>query len=174
MSNYRRSRVAGATWFFTVTLANRRSSMLVEEIERLRAAYREAQRTRPFQTLAICVLPDHLHAVWALPEGDADYARRWSLIKSRFSRQLPAVPAGTSKQRKREKGVWQRRYWEHMIRDEADLQRHVDYIHYNPVRHGLVARVGDWPYSSFHQYVREGLLPVDWAGVGATPGRFGE
>ncbi|MEK0361580.1 REP-associated tyrosine transposase [Pseudomonas sp. CBC3] len=174
MSNYRRSQVPGGTWFFTVTLADRQSRLLVDEIELLRHAYGLTQRTRPFQTVAVCVLPDHLHAIWTLPEGDADYAGRWSLLKSTFSRQFPAIPQSHSQMRKREKGIWQRRYWEHQIRDASDLQRHVDYIHYNPVKHGLVERVADWPYSSFNRYVAEGLLPSDWAGSAGADGLFGE
>ncbi len=111
------------------------------------------------------VLPDHFHAVWALPEGDADYAIRMALIKAAFSRNLPKVERiRESRERKRERGIWQRRYWEHQIRDEADLQAHVDYIHYNPVKHGHAERVVDWPYSSFHRYVRLGWLPEGWAG----------
>ncbi|RRU76649.1 transposase [Stutzerimonas xanthomarina] len=168
MPNYRRSTVAGGTWFFTVTLADRRSTLLVEQIDQLRAAYRAAQIRLPFHTTAICVLPDHLHAVWTLPHGDSDYALRWSLIKSQFSRQLPGSARCSSQLRKREKGIWQRRYWEHQIRDETDLQRHVDYLHYNPVKHGWCARAADWPYSSFHRFVQQGLLPADWAAT-----RFG-
>lgn len=174
MSNYRRSRVPGGTWFFTVTLGDRRSRLLVEEIERLRHAYRQTQHARPFQTLAICILPDHLHAIWALPEDDADFAGRWSLLKSTFTRQLPAQPQNPSQVSKREKGIWQRRYWEHQIRDALDLQRHVDYIHYNPVKHGLVKQAADWPYSSFNRYVEKGMLPSDWAGSAGVDGPFGE
>jgi putative transposase len=173
MSNYRRSQVPGGTWFFTVTLADRQSRLLIEEIALLRQAYRQTQHARPFQTHAICILPDHIHTIWALPDGDSDYAGRWSLLKSTFSRPLPATPRTSSHLRKREKGIWQRRFWEHQIRDELDLQRHVDYIHYNPVKHGLVERVADWPYSSFNRYVGKGLLPGDWAGRSAD-GSFGE
>ena len=174
MTNYRRGHAPGATWFFTVTLANRRSTLLVDEIDHLRAAYREAQTRRPFCTVAICVLPDHLHAVWTLPAGDNDFAGRWSLIKSRFSSQMPVASVRPSLARRREKGIWQRRYWEHQIRDELDLQRHVDYLHFNPVKHGLVGRVADWRYSSFHRFVRDGRLPYDWAGSAVGDGRFGE
>lgn len=175
MSNYRREWMPGGTYFFTVTLANRRSTVLTDAIQLLRHAYGTTASHMPFQTIAICVLPDHLHAVWRLPEGDSAYARRWSSIKSGFSRGLPASPdVSASKVRKREKGIWQRRFWEHRIRDADDLARHVDYIHYNPVRHGLVKRVGDWPYSSFHRYVEQGILPADWAGGGDRDGAFGE
>ena len=130
MSRYRRAKIEGGTFFFTLALADRRSDLLVSHVDRLRRSYRIMKQRLPVETLAICVLPDHLHALWLLPEGDADFALRWSLFKLGFSRGLPA--AGTrsaSKVAKREKGLWQRRYWEHAIRDEADLERHVDYIH---------------------------------------------
>jgi putative transposase len=175
MSRYRRSLVSGGTFFFTVTLADRRSALLVTEIDRLRRAYAATAKRLPFETVAIGVLPDHLHAVWTLPPDDADYPRRWSLIKAAFSRGLPAAEfRSDSKRAKRDKGIWQRRYWEHQIRDEADLQRHCDYIHFNPVKHGLVARVQDWPHSSFHRLVREGRLPMDWGGDAQMDGNFGE
>lgn len=174
MSNYRRSQVPGGTWFFTVTLANRHSRLLVEEIALLRHAYRQTQRSRPFQTLAICILPDHLHAIWTLPDGDADFAGRWSLLKSTSSRRFPASSRSPSKTRKREKGLWQRRFWEHQIRDASDLQRHVDYVHFNPVKHGLVDQVADWPHSSFHRYVAKSLLPAGWTSSGKAGRSFGE
>ena len=176
MPRYRRSLVPGGTFFFTVTLADRRSNLLTDHIGRLRASYGRVQCERPFRTLAICVLPDHLHALWELPPDDADFPLRWNLIKSGFSRGLaaPATRSSASKIAKREKGIWQRRYWEHQIRDETDLQRHVDYIHANPMKHGLVSRVGDWPYSSFHRYVARGWLPGDWAGTRHEAGEFGE
>ncbi len=176
MSRYRRATVKGGTFFFTVTLADRSSDLLVRHIDLLRHAYRLAQQRRPFETIAICVLPDHLHAIWSLPAEDADFSSRWSIIKSGFSRGMPrAVSRSPSKIAKREKGIWQRRYWEHAVRDETDLQHHVDYIHYNPVKHGLVSRATDWPYSSFHHYVTRGTLPVDWGGDSREPaGSFGE
>lgn len=175
MSRYRRSLVGGGTFFFTVTLADRRSTLLIEQIERLRAVYARVQRKHPFETVAICVLPDHLHAVWALPTDDADFSLRWSLIKAGFSRGLAAsVRRSESKMVKREKGLWQRRFWEHQIRGELDFQRHVDYIHFNPVKHGHVVRVTDWPYSSFHRYVERGIYPLDWAGGVADFGCVGE
>jgi putative transposase len=165
MSRYRRSLVAGGTFFFTVTLAERHSSALVAHIDRLRQAYGRVQREHPFETMAICVLPDHLHAVWTLPADDADFSLRWSLIKAGFSRGLDvSTRRSASKVIKREKGIWQRRFWEHQIRDDLDLQRHVDYIHFNPVKHGHVVRVADWPHSSFHRDVERGIYPPDWAG----------
>jgi putative transposase len=174
MSNYRRSRAQGAAFFFTVTLANRSSTLLIDEIDRLCKAYAHVQDRYTFETVAICVLPDHLHALWQLPEGDANYALRWQLIKRNFSSGLEAADRTPSKLRKREKGIWQRRYWEHQIRDEADLAQHVNYIHYNPVKHGLVTQVKDWPYSSFARYAARGDLPADWAGVDTQTGEFGE
>jgi|ERR1043166_657870 putative transposase len=177
MSRYRRARIEGGWFFFTVTLADRRTDLLVRHIDRLRNAYAAARRRDSFETIAICVLPDHLHAIWALPENDADFSHRWSLIKHNFSCGLPANPdRSASKFGRREKGIWQRRYWEHAIRDEADLSRHIDYIHFNPIKHGLVSRARDWPHSSFHRYVARGLLPVDWAGDVREPARisFGE
>lgn len=174
MSNYRRQSVPGGTYFFTVTLADRQSGLLVEKIPLLRRAYAEACGRLPFETVAICVLPDHLHAIWTLPNGDSDYSQRWALIKSRFSHALPkATSLSASKYRKREKGIWQRRFWEHQIRDENDLARHVDYIHFNPVKHGLVNCVADWPFSSFHRYVERGVLPMGWGGYDDA-GNFGE
>jgi putative transposase len=149
----------------------------VRHIERLRNAYAAARTRDPFETIAVCVLPDHLHATWALPPDDADFSRRWSLIKYNFSRGLPINPdRSQSKIAKRETGIWQRRFWEHAIRDEADLARHIDYIDFNPVKHGLVSRACNWPHSSFHRYVARGFLPLDWGGDAARPtrGRFGE
>ncbi len=176
MSRYRRVKIEGGLFFFTLALADRSSDLLVRHIERAQCAYAVAQKRRPFETVAICILPDHLHALWQLPDSDADYASRWSLFKTTFSRGLPTAPErSASKIAKREKGIWQRRYWEHAIRDEKDLERHVDYIHYNPVKHKLVTRVADWPHSSFHRYVEQGILPADWAGDSKElSGNFGE
>jgi putative transposase len=177
MLQYRRARIEGGWFFFTVTLADRSSDLLVRHIERLQNAYAAALWRDPFETIAICVLPDHLHAIWALPPDDADFSRRWSLIKHDFSCGLSDDPRRSgSKRAKREKGIWQRRFWEHAIRDDADLSRHIDYIHFNPVKHGLVSRACDWPHSSFHRYVARGFLPPDWGGnvAQARRGRFGE
>jgi REP-associated tyrosine transposase len=175
MPQYRRAKINGSIFFFTVVLADRSSTLLVDEIDRLRRIYRLVHERHPFETVAVCILPDHIHAIWALPEGDADFSTRWSLIKSGFSRGLQDKPRSHSKIVKREKGIWQRRFWEHAIRDDADLEGHVDYIHFNPVKHGHVTRVADWPHSSFHRYVERGLLAVDWGGdMKETPGSFGE
>jgi putative transposase len=175
MPQYRRAKISGFTFFFTVVLADRSSALLIEKIDRLRTAYRLARERRPFETIAICILPDHIHAIWSLPEGDGDFSTRWSLIKSNFSRGLQDQPRSPSKIVKREKGIWQRRFWEHAIRDDADLERHVDYIHFNPIKHGHVTRVVDWPHSSFHQYVARGELTADWGGdMKEIQGSFGE
>jgi len=113
--------------------------------------------------LAIVVLPDHLHCVWTLPEGDADNASRWAQIKSGFSRRLPAGEWRSARRiARRERGIWQRRYWEHLVRDEEDLRRHVDYVHFNPIKHGHVARLADWPHSSFHRWVGAGVYAGNW------------
>jgi putative transposase len=163
-------------FFFTVVLGERPSDLLVRHIDRFRRIYKSVREQHSFETVAICILPDHLHVVWSLPQGDANFSLRWSLIKSGFSRGLPGyTPRNSSKIRRRERRIWQRRYWEHAIRDDADLERHVDYIHFNPVKHGHVLRVCDWPFSSFHRYVARGMLPLDWGGSAANvPGAFGE
>ncbi|WP_323001160.1 REP-associated tyrosine transposase [Denitromonas sp.] len=177
MSNYRRDRTPGGMYFFTVTLADRRSALLLTQIDRFRAAYRAVIASHPVNTVAICVLPDHIHAVWQLPDGDDRFSLRWRLIKHRFSYGLPAaLGRSASKIKHREAGIWQRRFWEHRILNATDLQRHVDYIHFNPVKHGLVDRVKDWPFSSFHRYVATGCLPPNWGGGGVNPaeGDWGE
>jgi putative transposase len=176
MTSYRRNFIAGGSFFFTVNLAERRLSLLTQHIDELRAAFRQTRRRHPFTIDAICVLPDHLHTVWTLPEADADFATRWRLIKSAFSRGLPTDERiSDSRAAKGERGIWQRRYWEHTIRDENDFARHIDYVHINPLKHGLVPRVRDWPYSSFHRMVKLGICPEDWGGdVSDYGGDFGE
>jgi putative transposase len=150
MSNYRRKRVPGGTYFFTVNLADRRKRWLVEHIDKLREAYADAQRARPFETLAIVILPDHLHCIWRLPAYDADFSNRWAHIKGGFSRRLEHLEyISPKRQRRGERGIWQRRFWEHLICDDYDLRRHIEYIHSNPVKHGHVDQVSDWPYSSW-------------------------
>jgi putative transposase len=175
MPQYRRANINGITFFFRVVLADRSSKLLVDDVDRLREVYRIVRERRPFETVAICVLPDHIHAIWTLPEGDADFSIRWSLIKSGFSRGLADEPRSPSKIVKREKGIWQRRFWEHAIRDDTDLERHIDYVHFNPVKHRHVTRVVDWPHSSFHRYVERGVLDADWGGdIREIQGKFGE
>jgi putative transposase len=165
MTDYRRNFVPGGSFFFTVNLADRRLSLLTANIDALRTAFRETHKHHPFTINAVVVLPDHLHAVWTLPEGDADFATRWRLIKASFSRNIPpGERISASRVAKGERGIWQRRFWEHTIRDEEDFARHVDYVHINPVKHGLVTQVRDWQPSSFHRMVKLGVYPEDWAG----------
>jgi putative transposase len=163
---YRRSKTKGATYFFTLVTHNRRKILCQSEnIDLLRKSFRYVMQKHPFKIDAIVILPDHLHCIWTLPEGDADFSTRWRLIKSYFSRQCDMKYQGeisASRQHKQEKAVWQRRFWEHQIRDERDFISHVDYIHYNPVRHGLVDAPKDWQYSSFHRYVKEGIYNEFW------------
>ena len=145
MVRYRRNFIAGGTYFFTVTLADRTSSALVDHVSALRMAFRIARRERPFTIDAVVILPDHLHAIWTLPPGDSDFSGRWRRIKAHVTHRL--VAAGTPVQRHRngEYALWQRRFWEHTIRNEIDFERHVDYVHFNPVKHKLVSRALKWP-----------------------------
>ncbi len=163
---YRRAKTPGSTYFFTVvTYQRQRIFQDADAVAVLRAAFGDVKASLPFEIDAIALLPDHLHCILTLPEGDADFSTRWRLIKGKFSRRCPMrYQRGQSESRRRkgEKAVWQRRFWEHQIRDETDFARHVDYIHYNPVRHGLVDAPKDWPYSSFHRAVRQGIYPIDW------------
>jgi putative transposase len=164
MVRYRRNFIPGGTYFFTVTLADRRSSVLVDHVDALRQAFRATRHERPFAIDAIVILPDHLHAIFTLPAVDADFSGRWRRIKGHFSSHAIGAAIAIARDANSEYALWQCRFWEHTIRDENDFARHVDYIHFNPVKHALVSRVRDWPHSSFHQYVRAGLLPDDWAG----------
>ena len=160
-------RIDGGTYFFTVNLAERNRTLLTERIDNLREAFRVVKEAHPFKIDAMVILPDHLHTIWTLPDGDHDFSQRWRQVKSAFSREIAKEErVSRSRLRKQERGIWQRRFWEHAIRDEEDFRRHVDYIHFNPVKHGYVQKVADWPYSSFHQYVHFGILTVDWAGIG--------
>ena len=152
MSNYRRNYIPGGTWFFTVNLQNRQSDLLIRHIDPLRAAIKTVKRTKPFTINAWVVLPEHMHCIWTLPENDDDYSGRWREIKKNFTRAIEM------------RYVWQPRFWEHTIRNEEDYRRHMDYVYINPVKHGYVNRVADWPFSTFHRDVRSGLYPEDWAG----------
>lgn len=164
--NYRRAKVAGGTFFFTVVTHNRRPFLRIpENIALLRQAFRYAMADHPFKIDAIVILPEHIHCLWMLPVGDADFSTRWRLIKSYFSRHCATRHQGQvseSRQRKQERAVWQRRFWEHQIRDENDFIRHVEYIHYNPVKHQLVSTPIEWAYSSLGRYVQAGIYPADW------------
>jgi putative transposase len=164
VSDYRRYRVAGGCYFFTVNLLDRKSSLLIDHIDLLRESVRRCIQKRPFYIDAWVVLPEHMHCIWTLPEGDTDYSNRWKIIKTHFSKGLPKQERRSQVQIKRgERGIWQRRFWEHVIRDDRDFEKHIDYLHFNPVKHGLVSRVVDWPYSSFHRHVKNGVYTVNWA-----------
>ncbi|MGI0481813.1 REP-associated tyrosine transposase [Geminocystis sp. CENA526] len=163
---YRRTQIQGGTYFFTVVTYNRHPILCYpDNIQLLREAFAYAMKRYPFIIDAIVILPDHLHCIWTLPEGDGDFSTRWRLIKSYFSRKCERKYQGQiskSRQKKQEKAIWQRRFWEHFIRDEQDFINHVDYIHYNPVHHGLVKAVKDWQYSSFDRYVKQEMYDRDW------------
>lgn len=175
MPNYRRAFVPGGCWFFTVNLLERNRTLLADHIDMLRDAVAQTRQRYPFEIDAFVVLPDHLHAVLTLPPHDADFSTRWRLIKTRFAKGLSKQERLSAVRKKRgERGIWQRRFWEHLIRDEADYGRHVEYCYINPVKHRLVTRVQDWPYSSFHRDVRRGVFPEDWAGDVDAVGEFGE
>jgi putative transposase len=175
MPNYRRAHVTGATYFLTVNLADRSSDLLLREIDALRTAFTKVVSEMPFETNAMVVMPDHLHAVWTLPEGDSNYSERVRRLKAYFSMQIAKRDqVKASLARKGERGIWQRRFWEHLIRDEVDYAMHIDYIHINPLKHGHVKQVNDWPYSTFHRYVKNGDLPADWGGVVDSEMDFGE
>jgi len=191
MSDYRRLRIPGATYFFTVALADRSSDLLIRRITDFRRAVVLTMQARPFHCDAAVVLPDHLHMVWTLPEGDADFSTRWGAIKARFTMSLrrsgfspalslPVVKNGRFaglkpglRHDKREQAVWQRRFCEHRIRDEADFRAHVTYCWGNPVKHGLVTRAADWPHSSIHRDMRDSRVPPEWVGE-ICDGGFGE
>lgn len=159
MPNYIRVRAPGGTFFFTVTLADRSSDLLAQQIVALRAAFREVRTELPFRCDAMVVLPDHLHAVWTLPYGDTDFSTRWKRIKAGFSKSVGQhSPRTLSQQSKGEAGIWQRRFWEHCIRNADDYAAHMTYCAWNPVKHGYVKRPEDWPYSSAHRDARQGRI----------------
>lgn len=177
MPNYRRARIKGGTYFFTVVTLNRRP-ILTQPLARksLREAFREVATRHPFSIDAIVLLPDHLHCVWTLPPGDDAYSTRWSRIKAGFTKRYLAsggaeAAISTSRSMRGERGLWQRRFFEHAITEEADRKRCVDYLHLNPVKHVLVGRVRDWPWSTFHKYARAGEYDLDWGG---SPEFFGD
>ena len=175
MVHYRRNFLPGGTFFFTITLDDRKSSTLIDHVELLRAAFRETQGERPFVIDAIVILPDHLHAILTLPAGDSDFSDRWRRIKGSFTRSVLATGAQISRDHRGEYSLWQRRFWEHTIRDDSDFERCANYVHFNPVKHRLVTSPSDWPFSSLHRYIRAGILPSDWGGDGsADTGNFGE
>lgn len=173
---YRRVAIKGASYFFTVALADRNSSLLVDQITKLRFAFQLVRKKHFFDINGIVILPDHLHVIMTMPEDDSNYSLRWNQIKGAFSRQLvPNERISLSKKKKRERGIWQRRFWEHLIRDEEDYEQHINYIHYNPVKHGYVSKATEWKYSSIHRYIEEGILSSDWSNdIVFEQGKFGE
>lgn len=174
MVQYRRNLVAGGTYFFTVTLADRRSNLLIQHVDVLRESLKKVQQHHPFEIVAWVVLPDHIHAVWTLPNDDRDYSGRWRAIKSHFVRTVKKLGVPITMRADGSAILWQRRFWEHTIRNDDDLRRCVDYCYINPVKHGLVKAVVDWPYSSFHRDVKRGIYPSDWAGDTQDNGGYGE
>jgi putative transposase len=175
MPDYRRNRIPGATYFFTVNLLERGCDLLVVHIDALRDAVRKARTRSPFHIDAWVVLPDHMHCLWTLPKGDSDFPRRWRDIKTAFSKSLPASEKRSPIMIHRgERGIWQRRYWEHTIRDDRDYAAHTDYVHFNPVKHGLVDEPLEWPFSSLRRCVVSGLYPADRLGGLPEPPETGE
>jgi putative transposase len=181
MPNYRRAKLAGGTYFFTVTTYRRRRFLLDADVRAaIRAGIDRIRTTLPFQIDAWVLLPDHLHCIWTLPPGDEDFSTRWKVIKITVTQHCrarlePNVATTKRRDEKNQSTLWQNRFWEHQIRDERDFEKHVDYIHWNPVKHGYVSRAGDWEYSSLQRFIRSGVLQKDWFTVGtAEDGDFGE
>jgi len=180
MSRYRRSTTQGATFFFTLNTFRRQPVLLRDELRAaLREGLEEVRIRLPFKIHAWVLLPDHLHCIWELPPGDASFGLRWGQVKRHVTRAYDdgaeVQPILTESRKKRHEGaLWQRRFWEHQIRDETDFVRHVDYVHWNPVKHGYVSQAVEWPYSTFHRYVRSGVYAEDWGGISDLPGDFGE
>lgn len=178
MPEYRRAKIGGGTFFFTVVTYKRRPFLCLESNRPImRRVVRGVAERHPFVVNAWVLLPDHMHCLWTLPDGDTDFSIRWALIKREFTRSLKAAQDGDpasraeaaptlSRERHREGTVWQRRFWEHQIRDGKDYASHMDYIHFNPVKHGLVKSPADWPYSTFHRYVARGLYDSAWGSSG--------
>jgi len=170
MPTYRRIVIPGSTYFFTVVTFQRQKFLTKSKCRQiLREVLDEVRQKHPFTIESWVLLPDHLHCMWTLPSEEANFSKRWGLIKAKFAKRAKelfhkADRMTESRAKHRESAIWQRRFWEHLVRDDADFHRHFDYIHYNPVKHGLVSRVKDWPFSTFHRFVRQGIYPDDWGG----------
>lgn len=165
MKRYRRNYQMGATYFFTICLEDRNSDLLITHIQELRTAFRKTYLKMPFITDAMVIMPDHIHALWTMPPDDSDFSTRIRLFKSHFSRNISPILKHTlnnNRLKHKEVGIWQQRFWEHTIYDDADYQRHMDYIHFNPIKHGLVKNLNDWEYSTFHREVANGHYPKNW------------
>lgn len=175
MPNYRRYRVHGGTYFFT--LKTEHNALLFAEsqnVKLLGEVFRETITRWPFELTAVVLLPDHVHALWTLPPGDANYSTRWAWLKKEFTRRFLAAggteqATSASRRRNRRRGIWQRRFWEHTIEDEDDFDNHFDYIHWNPVKHGYAKSPSEWPHSSFHRWVKRGVYPPHWGGGAQVP-----
>ncbi len=172
MSNYRRLKIAGGTYFFTQTTYHQHHTWLCSEVARtaLRNAINHVRERYPFTIDALVLLPNHIHCLWTLPPNDDDYATRWRLLKTYVTKECAnqlnlSEPLTISRQKRGEQNLWQRRFWEHLIRDDHDFTKHFDYIHWNPVKHGYVQQIRDWPYSTFHRYVKMGFYTIDWCGM---------
>ena len=175
MPDYRRNRVPGGTYFFTVNLLDRNSELLVTHIDALRNAVRDVRQRSPFHIDAWVVLPEHMHCIWTLPPNDDDYSGRWRAVKKAFSKAMPPTERRSpTRQHRGERGIWQRRFWEHTIGDDVDYASHMDYVHFNPVKHGLAKHAGDWPFSSFHRAVANGHYPAGWSAGSPAPFERGE
>ena len=174
MVRYRRNFLPGGTFFFTLTLRDRSCRFLVEHIEALRVAVRHTKSRRPFEIDAMVVLPEHLHMVVTLPHGESDYSGRIRMLKGRFTRTVVADGIALNRNARGEYDLWQRRFWEHTIRNEIDMERHVDYVHFNPVKHGYVSRAADWPHSSIHRFIKAGSMAADWGAQFDDQLSFGE
>jgi len=176
MPNYRRPGVRGGTYFFTV-VTHGRQPVLTQDVVRqaLREGIAAARAIMPFKIEAWVLLPDHLHCIWTLPEGDSGFSARWGIIKRHVTKRCAARMddshrLSASRRSRREKAIWQRRFWEHLVRDDTDFNHHVDYVHWNPVKHGYARRAADWPYSTFRRYVAQGSYPSDWGGENFSEG----
>ncbi len=181
MANYHRF-YEGNTYFFTVVTFNRLPILTSDAARKiLHSSWLDVCKRMPFETVAICLLPEHIHCIWTLPEEDQNYSQRWKEIKRLFTKGYlgeigPGESRNASRQKRGEAAIWQRRFWEHTIRDQEDLNRHIDYIHNNPVKHGLVKQVVNWPWSSFHRFLKMGVYDLEWGPVNDKIARtsFGE
>jgi len=171
MSCYRRNYEKGGIYFFTLVTYKRQKIFIGHFIDLLRVSFKKTMAKTPFRIEAIVVLPDHMHCIWQLPEGDNDFSARWKGIKAEFSKRYQQkfggikLPVSASMKKKGEVGIWQRRFWEHTIRDEKDFRIHCDYIHYNPVKHGYARNPNQWPYSSFRLFVEAGVYDEVWGSM---------
>jgi putative transposase len=181
MANYRRIYTGGNIYFFTLVMYRRQAILCHDDIRTaLRSGIMETRKTHPFKVDAWVLMPDHLHCIWTLPENDINFSTRWAMIKRYVTKQCCAEKyqrdewLNKSRVKRKESTLWQRRFWEHQIRDDQNFQRHFDYLHFNPVKHGYVNSVKEWEFSSFHRYVKNEIYTENWGGVGNIEDDFGE